>query len=87
MAEHPRSARHVGVLHSAGILRARTSPSHGENRGSSPLGSASKIKYLFQDGRLVSNNCPINVYRQRWTSSRGSPHIHISHCVRRSFLA
>jgi hypothetical protein len=24
----------------------------------------------------VSNNCPINVYRQRWTSSRGSPHIH-----------
>src|SRR5262249_39071859 len=29
-----------------------------------------------QASRLVSNNCPINVYRQRWTSSRGSPHIH-----------
>lgn len=26
MAEHPRSARHVGVLHAAGTLRARTSP-------------------------------------------------------------
>ena len=45
MAEHPRSARHVGVLHSAGILRGpRTSPSHGENRGSSPLGSANDFK-------------------------------------------
>ena len=46
MAEHPRSARHVGVLHSAGILRARTSPSHGENRGSSPLGSANDFRHL-----------------------------------------
>src|SRR5215831_2850213 len=53
---------------------------HGENRGSSPLGSASKIKYLFQASWLVSNNCPINVYRQRWTSSRGSPHIHGGGC-------
>ena len=52
------------------------SPSHGENRGSSPLGSANKIKHLIQVRQLVSNNCPINVYRQRWTSSRGSPHIH-----------
>src|SRR5262249_61667382 len=31
---------------------------------------------LMQVDQLVSNNCPINVYRQRWTSSRGSPHIH-----------
>src|SRR5215471_13057665 len=54
----------------------RLPASHGENRGSSPLGSASKIKYLLQARWLVSNNCPINVYRQRWTSSRGSPHIH-----------
>ena len=46
MAEHPRLARHVGVLHSAGILRARTSPSHGENRGSSPLGSANDFSSL-----------------------------------------
>jgi len=61
--------RHVGVVHSAGILRGpRTSPSHGENRGSSPLGSASKIKLLMQVGQLVSNNCPINVYGQAWTA-------------------
>jgi hypothetical protein len=39
-------------------------PSHGENRGSSPLGSANKIKYLLQGRQLVSNNCPINVYGQ-----------------------
>jgi hypothetical protein len=42
-------------------------PSHGENRGSSPLGSANKIKDLLQDRRLVSNSCPINVYGQAWT--------------------
>ena len=72
MAEHePFDRRHVGVVHSAGILRGpRTSPSHGENRGSSPLGSASKIKLLMQVGQLVSNNCPINVYGQAWTACR-----------------
>ena len=38
MAEHEPS---IGVVHSAGVFRGpRTSPSHGENRGSSPLGSA-----------------------------------------------
>ena len=46
----------------------RTSPSHGENRGSSPLGSANKIKRLMQVGQLVSNNCPINVYGHPWTA-------------------
>ena len=42
MAEHePSVRRHVGVVHSAGILRgAPNLASHGENRGSSPLGSA-----------------------------------------------
>ena len=44
------------------------SPSHGENRGSSPLGGANKIKGLMQVGQLVSNNCPINVYGQAWTA-------------------
>src|SRR5260370_19217863 len=43
-------------------------PSHGENRGSSPLGSANGIKDLFQNRQLVSNNCPINGYGQAWTS-------------------
>ena len=45
------------------------SPSHGENRGSSPLGSANEIKDLLQDRRLVSNSCPINVYGQAWTTA------------------
>src|SRR5262245_17301262 len=44
--------------------------SHGENRGSSPLGSANKIKYLFQASRLLSNNCQINIYGQAWTACR-----------------
>jgi hypothetical protein len=59
MAEHPRSARHVGVLHSAGILRARTSPSHGENRGSSPLGSANQINGLYRISQLLLFPSPI----------------------------
>src|SRR5262245_41410809 len=50
------------------------SPSHGENRGSSPLGSANKIKYLLQDRQLVSNNCPINVYGQAWTLMMTMPY-------------
>src|SRR6516165_3102836 len=45
-------------------------PSHGENRGSSPLGSANAIKYLIQVHQLVSNNCPINVCGQAWTACR-----------------
>src|SRR6516164_9613283 len=49
---------------------AVTSPSHGENRGSSPLGSANAIKYLIQVHQLVSNNCPINVCGQAWTACR-----------------
>jgi hypothetical protein len=53
---------------------ARTSLSYGENRGSSPLGSANKIKYLLQDCQLVSNNCPINVYGQAWTLMMTMPY-------------
>src|SRR6266487_3917376 len=49
-------------------------PSHGENRGSRTLGSANKIKYLLQDCRLVSNNCPINVYGQAWTLMMTMPY-------------
>ena len=52
--------------------------SHGENRGSSPLGSANSFRYLRHLRALVSNACPINVYGQRWTSSRTSPHIQVS---------
>jgi len=37
---------------------------HGENRGSSPLGSANEIKRLLQEHQFVSNNCPITVYGQ-----------------------
>ena len=50
-------------------------PSHGENRGSSPLGSANDFKYLPRKSTFVTNACPINGYRQRWTSSRTGPHI------------
>src|SRR5215831_16181734 len=46
------------------------SPSHGENRGSSPLGSANEINQLMQSRQLVSNDCPINVYGQAWTACR-----------------
>ena len=35
-------------------------PSHGENRGSSPLGSANDFNKLDQDKRDVSNGCPIH---------------------------
>ena len=37
------------------------SPSHGENRGSSPLGSANNFKALDLRQTFVSNACPINV--------------------------
>ena len=45
----------------------RLSPSHGENRGSSPLGSASEIKYILKMWPFVSNRCPINICGQAWT--------------------
>ena len=48
--------------------------SHGENRGSSPLGSANKIRYLLKIGQLVSNNCPINVYGRAWTLMMTMPY-------------
>jgi hypothetical protein len=35
----------------------------------SSLGSANEIKVLFQNSQLVSNNCPINVCGQTWTST------------------
>jgi hypothetical protein len=50
------------------LFRGAANSALGENRGSSPLGSANKIKDLFQKRQLVSNNCPINVYGQAWTS-------------------
>ncbi len=39
----------------------RASPSHGENRGWSPLGSASKIKGLVFENVIVSRLCPSRV--------------------------
>src|SRR5215813_9627576 len=42
-------------------------PSHGENRGSSPLGSANSFKDLADCDPSASNTCPINVCGQRWT--------------------
>src|SRR5215472_17247493 len=42
-------------------------PSHGENRGSSPLGSANSFKDLADCDPSASNTCPINVCGQPWT--------------------
>src|SRR5262249_765486 len=55
------------VLQAAAVCgRLSSALSHGENRGSSPLGSANNIKHLMQVDQLMSNNCPINVYGQAW---------------------
>ena len=44
-----------------GLGGPRTSPSHGENRGSSPLGSASKINKLHFCALSVSRLCPAEI--------------------------
>ena len=46
--------------------KRRRSPSHGENRGSSPLGSAKEIKDLDLTRDVVSNKCPIYGRGHRW---------------------
>jgi hypothetical protein len=63
-----------GPICSSRLVAFYYSASHGENRGSSPLGTANYFKYLRRRWFFVSNACPINVYGQQ--SSRGSPHIH-----------
>jgi hypothetical protein len=47
---------------------ARASPSHGENRGSSPLGSANNINDLHFKDLPVSRPCPVEIL-----GSRASP--------------
>jgi hypothetical protein len=37
-------------------------PSHGENRGSSPLGSANEIKKLIDQRQALSRHCPGGVF-------------------------
>src|SRR5262245_41304116 len=49
------------------ICLVLVSPSHGENRGSSPLGSANIFKDLADCYPSASNTCPINACGQRWT--------------------
>ena len=44
---------------------SRSSPSHGENRGSSPLGSANKINGLISRFLRVSRLCPVKSCRIR----------------------
>ena len=46
---------------------SKSSPSHGENRGSSPLGSANDINRLDLGRRDVSNRCPIYGRAREWT--------------------
>src|SRR5262249_3546382 len=60
----PQDARKTRVRPGWGGLQH---PSHGENRGSSPLGSANSFKGLADCRPSASNTCPINVLGQRWT--------------------
>jgi hypothetical protein len=63
------------------VLTSEASPSHGENRGSSPLGSANEIKDLWPGRLLVSNNCPINVCGHAWNSmAENRAHTHAVPC-------
>src|SRR6478609_8363590 len=48
-------------------------PSHGENRGSSPLGSANHFNNLRQNRKWLSNDCPINVRGQLWNPAQRKP--------------
>ena len=43
-----------------------SSPSHGENRGSSPLGSANKNNNLNKVSPLLTDRCLLFVYYPRW---------------------
>jgi hypothetical protein len=53
-------------------------PSQGENRGSGPLGSASKFKWLVFEDLTVSRLCPVKIpARERrlvTASDGGGPH-------------
>ena len=62
----------IGGLQKAELPQSTDPPSHGENRGSSPLGSASEIKYLARKTLLVSNGCPINGCEQPCTRTENS---------------
>jgi len=62
----PERIDRVTETRSSGLGRCQ-SLSHGENRGSSPLGSASEIKYILKMWPFVSNECPINICGQAWT--------------------
>jgi hypothetical protein len=44
-----------------GLRTARRAPSHGENRGLSPLGSANNINGLHLRNSLVSRPCPVGI--------------------------
>ena len=44
---------------------AAIAPSHGENRGSSPLGSANSINDLHFKSLLVSRPCPVGILGSR----------------------
>src|SRR5262249_41627582 len=48
-----------GIICKCPCVHRETSPSHGENRGSSPLGSANQINCLYRIGQLLLFLSPI----------------------------
>jgi hypothetical protein len=73
-----------------GIPNSREfSPSHGENRGSSPLGSANKFNELSESSGknpvLVPNSCPISV-GERWRTTAVVPAARLALSVNRRHL-
>jgi hypothetical protein len=66
LAQAKRAVEQVLGASAVGTIKL-TSLAHGENRGSSPLGSANDFRYLAGNPILLSNACPINACTQRWT--------------------
>jgi hypothetical protein len=60
-----------GFTHFAEGIGEPKTPSHGENRGSSPLGSAKKINDLISKSLRVSRLCPVESCRNRSSVSGG----------------
>src|SRR6516164_8512300 len=58
--------RNAICYHLICFLMRPASPSHGENRGSSPLGSANKNNNLNKVSPLLTDRCLLFVYYPRW---------------------
>jgi hypothetical protein len=59
LAQAKRAIEDMRVQRAQSSIGEPTSPSHGENRGSSPLGSANQINCLYRVGQLLLFPSPI----------------------------